>query len=231
MMLTELRQLLAAGASTRSDGFRHSVVEDNALGKASVSGRQRTYRYLRELYGLNLAIPSFRGLTRLWSHDEQAQPLIALASALTRDGALRATANRVITAPIGMIVTADQLAEAVRETHPGNYRDSVAHKIGRNAAATWTQSGHLVGHTNKIRARANPRPASVAYALYLASLDDLQGNLLFESLPVRAQDAPIHVLKELAREASRLGWLDYRSIGNVAEIGFGFFETPGEARS
>jgi hypothetical protein len=230
MMLAELRHLMASGAST-SDGFRQAVVEDNVLGKASVSGRQRSYRYLRELYGLDLAVPSFRGLTRLWGHDVEAQPLIALASALTRDQALRATAKTVITAPVGTPVTADDLAEAVREIHPGNYRDSVARKIGRNAAATWTQSGHLVGHTNKIRARANPRPASVAYALYLASLDDLQGDLLFQSLPVQAQDAPIHVLRELAREASRRGWLDYRSIGNVAEIGFGFFETTEEALS
>jgi hypothetical protein len=224
MMLAELRQLLASDAYASTDGFRRSVVQENVLGKASVSGRERSYRYLRELYGLDLGIPSFRGLARLWNHDEQAQPLIALASALMRDPALRGTASSVIGVSLGRSVTADELAEAVQETYPGSYRDTVAHKIGRNAASTWTQSGHLVGRTNKIRTRANPRPASVAYALYLASLDDVQGDLLFESLPVQSQDAPAHVLRELAREASRLGWLDYRSLGNVAEIGFGFFE-------
>ena len=30
------------------------------------------------------------------------------------------------------------------------------------------------------------------------------------------------MLKELAREASRRGWLDFRSIGNVTEIGFSY---------
>ena len=89
------------------------------------------------------------------------------------------------------------------ETYPGSYGDAVAHKIGRNAASTWTQSGHLEGRTHKTRVRANPRPASVAYALYLASLEGLEGDLLFESLVVQAQDAPTYALKELAREASQ----------------------------
>lgn len=217
MMLVELRQLLAAGSSR---DFKSSIVEDNVLGKASVSGRQRTFRYLRELYALDLAIPSFRALTRLWEHDEAAQPLIALASALARDPALRGTAQGVISTSVGMSVTATQLAEAIQATYPDSYSDSVAHKIGRNAASTWTQSGHLAGRMNKVRTRANPRPASIAYALFLASLEGHQGDFLFESLIVQAQDAPNYVLKALAREASRRGWLDYRSIGSVTEIGF-----------
>src|SRR5207247_506969 len=118
----------------------------------------------------------------------------------------------------------DELAHAVQEKYPGSYGDSIAHKIGRNTASTWTQAGHLVGRTHKVRQRANPRPASVAYALYLASLEGLAGELLFEALPVQVQEAPVHVLRTLAREAGRRGWIEYRSIGNVTEIGFGYFE-------
>jgi hypothetical protein len=221
MMLAELRQLLASlsNGATRDD-YQRAVVEDNVLGKASASSRQRSFRYLRELYGLDAAEPSFRALRTLWSHDPDARPLIALASALTRDPALRGTAAAVLRAPVGMQITADDLAAAVSEAYPTSYSDAIAHKIGRNAASTWTQSGHLSGRAKKIRARANPRPASVAYALFLASLEGREGDLLFVALPVQAQDAPKHVLKELAREASRRGWLDFRSIGSVTEIGF-----------
>jgi hypothetical protein len=223
MMLNELRQLLASAprAATRED-YEAVIRDGNVLGKTSTSGRQRSFRYLRELYGLDAAEPSFHALRVLWDHDPDAQPLIALSSALTRDPALAGTALAVLRVRIGMTVSADDLAAAVTEEFPNSYGDAVAHKIGRNAASTWTQSGHLAGRTRKTRRRASPRPATVAYALFLASLEGREGDLLFEALPVEAQDAPKHALKELAREASRRGWIDFRSIGNVIEIGFGY---------
>ncbi|MCC6224161.1 MAG: DUF1819 family protein [Thermoleophilia bacterium] len=228
MMLAELRALLASRpeGSTR-DEYQRAVVEDNVLGKTSTSSRQRSFRYLRELYALDADEPPFRALRRLWNHDTDAQPLIALASALARDPALRGTATAVLRTPVDTHVTADDLAAAVTDAYPGSYSDSVAHKIGRNAASTWTQSGHLAGRARKTRTRAQARPASVAYALFLASLEGREGDLLFEALPVQAQDAPKHVLKELAREASRRGWLDFRSIGTVTEIGFTYLTPDG----
>lgn len=225
MMLEELRLLLSScPREATKDEFELAIRHANVLGKTSASSRQRSFRYLRELYGLDPGLETFRALRRFWDLDVEAQPLIALSSSLTRDPALRGTASAVLRASEGATVTANDLAAAVADTYPGSYSDVVANKIGRNTASTWTQSGHLVGRINKIRTRANPRPASVAYALYLASLDGLQGDLLFDSLAVQAQDAPRHSVKELARAASRRGWLDYRSIGTVTEIGFGFLE-------
>lgn len=227
-MLAELRELLASAPDDATKGdYQRAVLEDNVLGKTSNSSRQRSFRYLRELYGLDSAERAFHALRTLWSHDPDAQPLIALAAALTRDPALRGTATAILRAPVGIQVTADDLAAAVTDAYPSSYSDPIAHKIGRNAASTWTQSGHLAGRRKKTRTKANPRPASVAYALFLASLEGHEGDLLFETLPVQAQDAPKHMLKELAREASRRGWLDFRSIGSVTEIGFSYLAASG----
>jgi hypothetical protein len=225
MMVQELRQLLRSCPARAATGdYRRAVLDANVLGKKSSASRQRSYRYLRELYALDPGVPMFRALRRLWDLDPDAQPLIALSSALARDPALRSTVEAVLRTPAGATVTADDLAAAVKDAYTDHYSDSVAHKIGRNAASTWTQSGHLAGRNPKRRARAHPRPASIAYALFVASLEGRQGELLFEAIPARAQDAALHTLKELAREASRRGWLDFRSIGSVTEIGFAFLE-------
>jgi hypothetical protein len=232
MMLAELRQLFASSPDDATkDDYHRAIVEDNVLGKTSTSSRQRSFRYLRELYGLDSDESAFRALRRLWEHDVDAQPLIAISSALNRDPALRGTAPALLRAPVGSTVTADALAAAVVDAYPSSYSDAIAHKIGRNAASTWTQSGHLTGRTKKVRRRAKARPASVSYALFLASLDGREGDLLFESLPAEAQDAPSYSLKELAREASRRGWLDYRSIGDVTEISFGYLSAPERSRA
>lgn len=224
MMLSELRALLGqTPLDATPQGYREAVIDENVLAKGSDSARQRSYRYLRELYGLDTGVPSFHVLRTLWLVDELAQPLLALSSALARDASLRATTPAVLNAPEGSRVTAAELATALVDAHPGSYGEAVANKVGRNAASTWTQSGHLRGRVNKVRVRATPRPASVAYALFLASLEGYEGELLFTSLLVEAQDAPSHTLRELARDASRLGWIDFRSVGGVTEVRFPLF--------
>ncbi len=108
--------------------------------------------------------------------------------------------------------------------YPGSYGEAVAGKIGRNAASSWTQSGHLEGRTHKVRIRAHASPATVAYAMLLGGLDGSAGELLFATLYARAQDASDHTLRELAKATSQRGWLDYRSIGSVTEVKFSWFE-------
>jgi hypothetical protein len=70
MMVGELRQLLASCPSdaSRTD-YARAVIEDNVLGKSSESSRQRSFRYLRELYGLDSCDSGFRALRRLWELD------------------------------------------------------------------------------------------------------------------------------------------------------------------
>jgi hypothetical protein len=134
MMLTELGQLLASRPATASLGdFQTAVLDENVLGSASESGRQRSFRYLRELYALDPNVPLFRGLQRRL--DEGAQPLLALSSALQRDPSLRGTAAAILEAAPDSSVSADMLADAVKEAYPGSYSVAVAHKIGRNAAS------------------------------------------------------------------------------------------------
>jgi hypothetical protein len=221
MMLAELQRLLAALPSdAAAEDYRAAILNDNALAKSSDSARQRSFRYLRELYALDPSDAAFRVLRRLWNSDDRAQPLLALSSALRRDASLRGTAVAVLDAPLGSVVSAGDLSAAVQDAYPGSYGDAVAHKIGRNAASTWTQSGHLAGRTRKVRTHAVPTPQSVAYALFCAYLDGRQGELLFEAVEARAQDRPTYALRELARDASRRGLIDYRAAAGVTEVRF-----------
>ncbi len=57
IMLTGLTDLLAAmpASASRAD-YASAIVQDNAVGKSTVSNRRLTYRRLHELYGLDPAI-------------------------------------------------------------------------------------------------------------------------------------------------------------------------------
>jgi len=226
-MLDDLTTLLAGvPADAPQAEYKAAIIEHNCLGKGTLTGRQRAYRYLRELYALAPVVLVFRALRDLWDVDSAGRPLVALLSALARDPVLRATAPTVLDAPEGSPVDAAMLARAVQQRYPGSYGDGIAAKIGRNAASTWTQAGHLIGRPGKKRARAQATANALAYALLIGHTEGLRGDELFRSDWCRVLDRPADGLYELAVRASQRGLIDYRRGGGVTEVGFKLLLRP-----
>jgi len=223
IMLAELRRLLAVcpeGACL--EAYRVAVVEDNALLKETLATRRESFRRLRELYALTPIILLFRALRDLWAADTEAQPLLALLCAAARDPILRTTSGLILGMPEGDPVTPQMIAEAASRGFPGRYNPTMLANIGRHAASSWQQSGHLQGRIKKVRARAVSRPANVAYALFLSYLCDVRGAGLFDTLWTSLLDAPTQILTEQAVLASQMGWIEYRHGGGVTDISFNY---------
>jgi len=221
MMLAELRLLLAARpASAGLEEYRQAILDDNVLLKKTLATRRESLRRLRELYALKRQVLLFRALRDLWDVDVQAQPLLALLCASARDPILRATAEMILAVPEGEQVTPHMISQAAEEDFLGRWNPMMLANIGRHAASSWQQSGHLQGRATKIRGRAESRPAAVAYALLLGYLCGDRGEALFDTLWTRLLDAPGHLLHDQAFIASQQGWLEYRHAGMVTEISF-----------
>jgi hypothetical protein len=221
MLLADLSAVLAACASkTTQDGYRAAVIDENVAGKGSLSSRQRTFRYLREMYWLDLEQPAFRGLRRLWARDIQGRPLIALLVARANDPALAATTSGILSLTSGEQATSQELADAVQREFPGSYSPGIRAKIGRNALSSWTQAGLLSrrGRGPALRQPAPATPGSVAMALVLGREDGRSGERLFESPHAHVLGLSSAVLHDRAYEAARKGWLEYRSRGMVTEV-------------
>lgn len=231
MMLAELTRLLdATPASADAADLKAAVIDHNVGGKGTLSGRTRAYRYLRELYALDPSVLVFRALRDLWGVDPQAQPLLALLSALARDPLLRATSTAILEAPNGASVASADLAAAVQATYPEAYGEAIAAKIGRNAASSWTQSGHLVGRTGKTRVRVQCSPAATAYALLIGHSEGRRGALLFNTLWCRVLDCSSDVLLEQTQRASQRGLLELKHGGGVTEVTFRMLLRPFDQR-
>lgn len=223
MMLRELRLLLAARPETAClEDYRAAVIDENVLGKSTLATRRDSFRRLRELYALRPETPLFRALRDLWVADTEAQPLLALLCACARDPLLRGTADTILATADGAIVTPQMIAQAVSNAFPGRYNSMTLANIGRHAASTWQQSGHLAGRVGKVRGRAKCRPADVAYALLLGYLGGARGNALFSTLWCRLLDTPEHTLHEQATVASQEGWIDYRAAGAIQDVAFSY---------
>lgn len=223
IMLAELRLLLdACPPITDMEGFREAIIDDNVLLKRTHATRKESFRRLRELYGLRNQLVVFRALRDLWEYDRAAQPMLALLCAAARDPIVRVTSTVILTATPGDAVTPDVIADAVEQTFPGRLNKTTLANIGRHAASSWAQSGHLKGRSSKVRARAGMHPTSVAYALLLGHLCGTRGEGLFQTYWTRLLDAPAHLLHDQAFSASQLGWLEYRHTGSVTDVGFAY---------
>jgi len=201
--------------------YRSAIEDENVAGKDSQSSRQRTFRYLRELYRLVVDDPTFRGLRRLWARDSQGRPQIALLMAVANDNALAATASGILTLPPDASVTSAALAAAVEREFPGSYSDAIRAKIGRNALSSWAQAGYLYRSSRRspaLRQSVDPSPGSVVMALLLGKADGISGERLFESRYAALLDSSSGTLHDRVHEAARKGWLEYRSRGSVTEV-------------
>lgn len=221
MMLPELGTVLDATPDDASlTAFRAAITEENILAKKTASNRRLTAQRLAEIYGLDPTVQLFRHLRFFWARDEAGRPLLACLCANARDPLLRMTAQAVLAARPGEVVTRVELEEAVEAGAPGRFNPTIRNKIARNALATWTQSGHLEGRRSKTRRRPVVTPANTAYALLLGYFCGARGPMLFGTFWTGLLDASIERLHALTAEASRREWLDYKRFGKVVEVNF-----------
>ena len=229
LMLAELRELLGSlPASAKAADYRIAIVNENLLSKRTQATRKLSYQRLSELYALDPAVPIFRTLRRLWETDRAGRPMLALLVAYARDPLLRATAMPVLRASQGKSVTASVLDEHLSTRLGSRLSQAVRGKVSRNAASTWTQSGHLTGRVKKMRTAPVLTPPVVAFAFLLANASGSPGRSAFTSEYVALLDRPPTALATLLHEAHRAGLMTFRQAGDVVDLGFSTLLTPAE---
>lgn len=229
IMLDELQSLLAnCRPETTHDDYISAVLEDNCLGKRTVATRKLSCQRLSELYALDPDVQLFRVMRRCWYADRDGGALLALLLALARDPLLRITAPPILRMRPGEELARQQLTDALGRAVYGRLSDATLDKVVRNAASSWTQSGHLKGRGRKIRQKVRPTAVTTAFALLLGFLTGTRGAALFKTFWAQVLDAPSDELTHLAMDARRLGFLDMNQSGGVTEVAFSRLLAPDE---
>ena len=231
MMLDELSTLLRVcnPSALRAD-YVKALVDDNCLGKRTLSTRRLSLQRMSELYALDAGVPLFRLLRQFWYADEKAHGQLALLVSLGRDPLLRATCPVVLSMSVGEEIARQRFTDAIRSAVEGRLNDATLDKVVRNAASSWTQSGHFDGRSRKKRKAVEPTPVSAAFALVLGFMLGLRGHGLFESLFARVLDRDENALTFLAMDAKRLGLLDIKSGGGMTVVSFDAILTESEKK-
>ena len=229
MMLSEITDLLSSvpqGAS-RQD-YAAAIIKDNVLGKRTASNKRLTNQRLGELYGLDSGRPLFRVFQRLWISDPLGRPLLALLVVLGRDPLLRMTASVILDLKPGEELMRSQLIAALREGTGDRFNEAILDKVARNAASSWTQSGHLSGRIRKVRrAVEQVTPGALVLGLWMGSLFGRTGGELLTSPWMRVFDRSSAELIEAVLYARRLHLLTAHIAGDVMEISLDGLDSGG----
>ena len=219
LMLQELESLLAAvPADAPAKAYRAAIVEENVLGKRTLSTRKETATRLTALHGLDPSKPLFRVLRRLWAVDPTAHPQLALLNGLARDPLRMATTAQVVGMAQGELLQRSEMVAAVQGFSHDRLSAKVLDAVARNTASSWTQSGHLKGKAKKLRQPINPHPVALALAVWLGYATGKRGKALLTTPWATALDSSSSGLLEQAQQAKRLGLLKLSHGAGVVSI-------------
>lgn len=222
MMLEELTTLLDyVGVVDVSKEIYIAAIEDeNCLAKPSGKARILTGRHLSALYTLDPQITLFRALLFFWARDDASRPLLALLCSYARDEVLRDSAQLIRDTSEDELLRREQMEALFDKKFPGRFSPATLKSVAQNVNGSWTRSGHLRGRTKKYRTKPHVSAGAVAYALFIAYLCGFRGLNLFSCEYVKLLDCGRDRAIELAEEASRRGWIIFKSIGDVVEVQF-----------
>ena len=232
-MFDELQQLLSAVAvNADATSYRRAILEDNLLHKASASNREKTYKFLRSLYGLDPQICLFREYRRLSRFATEDACLLAGLLAMAREPILRHCLNMVLAVPVGESLGRQQFEDWIREYAPGRYSDSMYVSFSHNLYASFFQFGYLGESSGKARGRIRPKVgiASATYAAFLDWLHGVSGMMLLQGSYSRALDLSADEHLAMLMAAGRQGLLKAAHTGGVLDIHFPGFLTAGETK-
>ena len=229
MMLDDLRLLMAhTSAQAIRTEYASAIVDSNVLGKPTRKARELALRHMATLYALDPANPIFRALRRLWSLDENAQPMLAFAVALARDPLLRGTQAFFLGRAAGTTVSREAVEDFLNSTYPDRFSSASLKSYAQNVAGTWTAAGILQGRTRKTRAAVPLHPESVTLLLFLSYLEGRTGQRLFSSDWMSLLGCSLDELEALANSAAHRGLLVFMNAGGVKEVRFPDYLSPEE---
>jgi len=221
MMLKELEELLDnSQLGTTRDDYLKLIIESNILAKPTISSRNKTAKYITGLYSLSTNVLIFKILGYLWQSEKDGHALLAFLCAYARDSLLRDVAESILSISAGFELSLDLIKDELENKHPGRFSPGTLHSTAQNIASSFQQSGHLSGRRIKIRTNPSVTPANVAYALLLGYLSGVRGQRLFKTEWAKLLDISEGRISSFAGQAHRLGWMEFRNIGNVVDISF-----------
>ncbi len=224
IMLKEIQALFSNTQTTATlEQYQTEIVDYNCLNKSTENTRKLTYRHLKDLYSLDSQLPLFRVFRQLWTIEPEAQAILALQLAYSRDPLFRMSSDCILSHKLGEQIRREEIEEILKKDDPERFSPASLKSFAQNINSSWTQAGFLKGKTRKIRQIPTISAVNVTFAMFQGHIYGLSGERLFNSPWIKILNTPIDRLQELASAASYRGLIDYKQSGGIIDVRFNDF--------
>jgi len=225
IMIDELRLLFqyCPDLNTSLERYDAAVIEENCLGKVSMSARKLTSGYLRTLYSLDSGKPPFRAFKTLWLKKDCNQNLLAMQCASNSDIVVHNSTDYFLAKKLDETITTETTQTWVETTYPNRFSEVSACSVAKDLNSSWAQAGYFHGTRPRKRVRIKVEMANAVYAFYLAYSEGLRGMSLLENDHTRLLEMDRGELISLATAAAQQGLLVFRHLKDVIEMQFPLF--------
>ena len=221
MMFTEMDILVRALPESINTGdFARAIVDENILNKPTLSSRKKSLRHLVELYSLDPCKTLFRVLWQLGHSDLDSLAQLCLVCAYARDPQLRQSFELVRNLQQGSILERTVMEQHLESGFPDRFSPAMKKSMAQNVNTTWTVGNHLSGRAQKVRRLPDPRPVSVAYAMFVGYLTGLRGLQLLDSSFGALIASSRSQLQSALTLASAKGLLSLKQAADIVEFDF-----------
>ena len=218
MMYAELEKVMAY--SLDDDNFLESLGH-NVTGKKSNSGVEKTAKYLKRLYGLDMQYPPFVAFKYFWKiSDSNEKPLIAFVYAVNQDNLLAESVQVLQIVKPGEKAKIELFEEVIEKYHPNQYSVNTRRSMAQNIASSWKQAGFIEGKVKNIRTQPEITYRVACFAFLLAYIKGDRGDFIWGSIGVNALCLYESKLRELAIECAKKDLMQYQYAGSVTAISF-----------
>ena len=161
------------------DGSFLDALNQNVINKKTKSGINKTTLYLKTLYGFDINQPTFKALKYFWEiTDEKEKSILAFLYALGNDYLLAESFSVIAEAQIGNKLDVEKFEENIDAFYPNRYTEITRRSIAKNIASSWKQAGFIIGKFKNIRTQPVISYNIVAFAFFLAYLNELRGEFI-----------------------------------------------------
>lgn len=203
--------------------YNAAIVDENCLGKVSMSARKLTSGYLRKLYSLDCNNPSFLAFKTLWQKKDCNRNLLAMQCANNSDVVVHNSVDFFISKSIDETITTEMTKAWVEATYPSRFSNVSACSIAKDLNSSWAQAGFFHGTRPRKRIRVKVEIANAVYAFFLAYSEGLRGMNLLENDHTRLLEKDKGELVSLAIAAAQQGLLVFRHLKDVIDMQFPLF--------
>ncbi len=218
IMFAELAKVM--DHAIEDDNYLDSLSQ-NVINKKTQSGIKETTYRLTKLYSFDFNYPPFKALKYFWQISEnEDKPILALLYAIGHDYLLAESIPVICDTMLGDKVTVEKLEENIETYYPKRFANSTRTSTAQNIASSWKQAGFITGKVKNIRTQPVIDYHIIAFAFFMAYLDDLRGDFILTSKWVKALSLSDSIVRELAIEAAKRDFMQYQFAGSVTAISF-----------